>query len=86
MPFYVYILQSEVKETYYIGSSENPEKRLFYHNNQSRKAYTKRHRPWKLVFRQCCTSKAEALKLEQKIKGWKSKLMIRNVIEGKIQI
>ena len=86
MPYFVYILQSEVKDTYYIGCSEKPETRLHFHNNQSRKAYTKRYRPWQLVFKRECDSKETALNLERRIKGWKSTRMIRLLIENQIQL
>jgi len=38
MEYYLYILRSEVKETYYIGLSNNPERRLHFHNTDDRKA------------------------------------------------
>ena len=86
MSCYVYVLQSEVKETYYIGCSENPETRLYFHNHQSCKSYTKRYRPWRLVYTKQCGSKEEALDLERRIKGWKSTKMIRLLIENTIQL
>ena len=83
--YYVYILQSTVKETYYTGSSNNPERRLFFHN-AGREKYTKRYRPWKLAFQHAFDTKSEALEAEQKIKNWKSKKMIRRLINGDITL
>ncbi|MCW9706541.1 GIY-YIG nuclease family protein [Fodinibius salsisoli] len=40
MKHFLYILRSEVKETYYIGVSDDPERRLAYHNGES-KGYTR---------------------------------------------
>ncbi|MDZ7719451.1 MAG: GIY-YIG nuclease family protein [Balneolaceae bacterium] len=85
MDYFLYILQSEIKETYYIGSSDNPQRRLPYHNAES-KGYTQRYRPWKLVYTHPFDTKQKALKAEQIVKKWKSKKMIRLLIDGKISI
>ncbi|MDX1642635.1 MAG: GIY-YIG nuclease family protein, partial [Balneolaceae bacterium] len=49
MPYSLYVLQSTIKETYYTGRSDDPERRVIYHNSES-KGYTQRHRPWELVY------------------------------------
>ncbi len=83
--YYLYILLSHIKETYYVGSSDDPERRVRYHNSV-RIGYTQRHRPWKLVFSAGFETKEEALKAERKVKSWKSKKMIRLLISGVINI
>ena len=85
MSYYVYILRSKLKETYYYGSSDDPGRRLPHHNGES-KGYTQRYRPWKIVFRQEFGTRAEAETAEKLLKKWKSKKMTRLVIEGKIQL
>ena len=85
MSYYLYILQSEVKETFYVGSSDNPKRRELYHNGES-KGYTKRYRPWKVVYTLGFESKELAQKAERKVKSWKSKKMIQFLISGKIDI
>mgnify|MGYP005876309443 FL=1 len=84
-PHWLYILSSQTKHTYYIGSSEEPDRRLTYHNNES-KGYTKRYRPWKIVYRQEFANKSQALRAERKVKNWKSKKMIAYLISGHIDI
>jgi putative endonuclease len=86
MEHFLYLLKSEVKETYYTGISKDPEQRLFFHNNSDRKKHTLRYRPWKLVYTHKFTTKEEALAAETKVKSWKSKKMIRLLIEGEIDI
>jgi predicted GIY-YIG superfamily endonuclease len=49
MSYFLYILGSRVKETYYISVRKDPEKRYFFHNRDS-KGYTQKYRPWKVVF------------------------------------
>ncbi|MCW9705769.1 GIY-YIG nuclease family protein [Fodinibius salsisoli] len=85
MKHFLYILRSEVKETYYIGVSDDPERRLAYHNGES-KGYTRRHRPWKIVYSQPFTTEEQALAAEEKVKSWKSKKMIRLLVEGKVDM
>ncbi len=64
---------------------EDPERRLGYHNTIE-KGFTSRYRPWELVFKYSCKSREEARQLEKKIKGWKSKAMIRKLLRGEISL
>ena len=84
-PYWLYILSSQRKHTFYVGVSEEPKRRLVYHNNES-KGYTQRYRPWKIVYRQECSDKSQALRAERKVKSWKSKKMIGYLISGRIDI
>ena len=83
MPYYLYILKSISHPPYYTGISENPFRRLDFHNTVE-KGYTSRYRPWEIVFIKECPGKKEAEILERKIKSWKSRGMIEHVIDGKI--
>lgn len=85
MSHFVYILQSEENDRYYVGRSQNPERRLEHHNTTST-GFTSRYRPWELVFTQEFATKEEAVEAEQLIKSWKSKKMTRYVVDGKIQL
>ena len=85
MGYYLYILCSKQQQTYYTGSSDDPVRRLGYHNNESQ-GYTQRHRPWELVYRHRFTTKEEASAAERKVKSWKSKKMVRLLVEGQIDI
>ena len=85
MPYYLYILQSEINHKFYVGSSENPKRRLICHNSIE-KGFTARYRPWKLVFMKEFTSKSIAQKTERKVKSWKSRLMIERLIKDEITI
>lgn len=85
MSYYLYILKSEVKETYYIGISNNPETRTLHHNSEN-KGYTQRYRPWKLVYTSVFESKDEAQKAERIVKKWKSKKMVSLLIARQINI
>ena len=85
MGHYFYILLSNHKEIYYYGSSDDPDRRLCYHNSES-KGFTQRHRPWSIIFRHRFDTRAEAEAAERLVKGWKSKKMTRLLIHGKIKL
>ena len=85
MPSYLYILHSISSGKYYIGVSDNPKRRLQYHNTLE-KGFTSRYRPWIIKFTKEYPTKIEAMKIERKIKSWKSKVMIERVINIDIVI
>lgn len=66
--FFVYILECADK-TFYIGSTNNLEKRLFEHNNSKNGAhYTKIRRPVKLVYKETFSTYKESRAREAEIK------------------
>jgi len=86
MNFYLYILRSETQETYYVGASNDPARRLHFHNTDDRRSHTSRYRPWEIVYQHKFPTKEDALAAERKVKSWKSKKMIRLLTEGEINI
>lgn len=85
MKYYLYILKSISSGKYYIGSSENPERRLCYHNTIET-GFTSRYRPWEIISIQEFESKELAQSAERKLKNWKSRKMIERVINGEIEL
>jgi putative endonuclease len=65
--FYVYIIYSSSLEKYYIGSTEDLQKRLVQHNS-GKGNFTQKGIPWKLIVSIECKSRTEAVQLEIKIK------------------
>ena len=59
----VYLIQSDVDNSFYVGYSQDPHKRLLAHNN-GESTYTRRKMPWKLVYIEQYSTKSEALKRE----------------------
>ena len=66
MAYFVYIIQSEVDNTYYKGFTENLENRIWEHNN-GKSRYTSKKIPWKLVYLEEYETKKEALIREKQI-------------------
>jgi predicted GIY-YIG superfamily endonuclease len=50
--FYIYNIQSERGNRYYIGSTKGISRRITEHN-QGKNNSTKTYRPWKLVYCEC---------------------------------
>jgi len=83
---WVYILQSDVNSRFYIGSTNDLERRLIEHK-EGRSGYTKFLRPFKIVFSQEFETLIEARKIEFKLKSFKSrKILERIILEGVIKI
>jgi putative endonuclease len=79
---YIYILQSEKNGRFYIGSTDNVERRFFEHQNGIVKS-TRNLRPWVLRFSKEYESLTEARKVEYKLKTFKSRKVIEQIIEEK---
>ena len=85
MPFYVYIIQSQIDGSYYIGSTQDIVERLERHN-QGRSKYTKTKRPWKLVYSEEHPNRSVAVKREKEIKNRKKKIYIDTLVRTSRQI
>jgi putative endonuclease len=81
----LYILQSEKHQRYYVGSTDDLNRRLWEHNTGQSK-YTKTGIPWKLVYFHHFDDSKSGLRAERKIKSLKSRRIIGELITGKIQI
>ncbi len=79
MPYYVYIIQSQKDESYYIGTTGDLSERILRHN-QGRNKYTKTKRPWELLFFEEYPDRSCAMKREYAIKRRKSKDYITKLI------
>jgi putative endonuclease len=78
---HVYILYSERIDRYYVGRTENIEKRIEDHN-AGRSTYTRRGRPWRLVYQEEFERKAEAIDREIEIKKRKSRRYIEKLVQS----
>jgi putative endonuclease len=70
LSFWVYILKSQVRDRYYIGSSEDVERRVREHNG-SRARWTGRYQPWELLHKEEFDTRGEAVKREHFLKRCK---------------
>ena len=79
--YFVYILQSKKNGSYYVGYTNDLNKRVAKHNLGGT-ASTRPYKPWKLVYFEEFSTKTEALKREKQIKKYKSRKYIENLIKS----
>ena len=80
---FVYILQSDSTERFYVGSTSALERRLSEHLRGHCFA-TRNRGPWKLVYQERLDTLLEARRRELEIKGWKSSNMIRALVKSSV--
>ena len=71
IPYFLYVLWSASGRKFYIGISEDLEKRLEQHNGEKRLGWTHRYRPWTLVHTERFDSYSDARKRELHVKKQK---------------
>jgi len=75
----VYILQSDSTGHFYVGSTDDLERRVSEHLRGHSPA-TRNRGPWKLVYKEKFTTLLEARRRELEIKKWKSSRLIKVLI------
>jgi putative endonuclease len=86
MEAHVYILKSMKNGRYYVGSTNNLERRLVQHNSRQVPA-TKHICPLEMVFHQIFDSEMAAKKMEYRLKQYKSRKILDQIVtDGKIKV
>jgi putative endonuclease len=75
----LYILQSETSGQFYVGSTDDLDRRLSEHH-RGHTPSTRGRGPWKLVYKGDFASLLEARRRELEIKKWKSAKLIHALI------
>jgi len=81
MPFSVYIIQSLLDGSFYIGFTNNLDKRIIQHNH-AKTGYSSKKSPWILVYSESFEIKSLAIKRERFLKKQKSRDFIKKLISG----
>ena len=80
--WFLYILHSNSSHIYYVGISQNPQKRLEQHNHSYKNNFTAKHRPWELkALFECGNTESQARIIETFIKKQKSKKLINTLCD-----
>jgi len=69
MSFFVYILRC-ADGSYYIGHTDNIDKRVWEHQTGFVTSYTRKRRPLELVYTEQLPTREEAKARERQLKGW----------------
>lgn len=67
MFFYVYILESEKSKVFYVGYTNNLQKRIEEHNN-GENISTKNDIPWRIIYCEACLNEKDARRREKYLK------------------
>jgi putative endonuclease len=79
MSYTVYVLYSERFNKHYVGFTSDLEARIKSHNELSTKGYTKKNRPWKLIYTEEYESKKAAMQREKFLKSGKGREFIKSL-------
>ena len=79
MSYCLYILESLLDGSYYVGTTQDLQSRIERHN-EGRVKYTKHKRPWQLVYCEEYPDRSIAMKREKEIKRRKKKEYIETLI------
>ncbi|MCH7812022.1 MAG: GIY-YIG nuclease family protein [Chloroflexi bacterium] len=78
---YVYLLKSVTTDRFYIGCTNDMDRRLGEHNS-GKSASTKPYRPWELVHSEYFENLAQARQRERYLKAQKSRKILMSVMMG----
>ena len=84
MPYFVYILYSEKCDKYYIGHTDNLQRRIEEHNEGKGGIFTSKCFPWKLMLNEEFKTRSEAMKRELEIKKKKRRTYLEWLINKKV--
>ncbi len=68
--FYVYILTNDLHSVFYIGVTNNLERRVFEHKNKLIDGFTKKYNLTYLVYFEDCNDIRVAITREKQLKNW----------------
>jgi len=86
MQFNVYILYGKSAGLYYIGHTNDIQRRLVQHNDIKAAGFTKRYQPWELISTEKFSTRAEAMQRERYLKSLKNKERLNEYIWGRNKI
>jgi putative endonuclease len=75
--YYVYVLQSEKDERFYMGFTVDLRKRFKEHAKGEHTTWTKGRGPFKLIYYEACMNKEDARQREKYLKSGRGKRFLR---------
>ena len=66
--YFVYVLRSLAKNTFYVGITDNVRRRLLEHNSGS-STHTRKYMPWELIYFEAYETKSLAAQREKALKN-----------------
>ncbi len=82
MQYIVYILYSQIKQKYYVGFTGDAIAERLRKHNSNHSGFTGSANDWQLIYSENFDHKADAIRREKEIKGWKSRSRIMKLVQG----
>ena len=79
--YFIYILESKTDNSFYIGQTNDLQKRLDFHN-QGLSKYTSRKLPWEIVYFEEYKTRTEAIKRERFLKQQRNRSFYKSLINN----
>ena len=79
--YYIYVLYSSLLDRYYVGQTEDLERRLRFHQ-EGESPYTSRASDWKLMYTETFSDRTLTIKRELEIKRKKSRKYIEWLLQS----
>lgn len=77
----VYAIYNKKHQRFYIGQTEDLERRLEQHNNKTFRGYTSRFDGlWNLIYSEGAASRVEAIKREKQLKSFRGREFVKQFI------
>lgn len=68
--YYIYIISNKVRTTFYIGVTNNLQRRIYEHKNELVEGFTKKYKLKDLIYFKEFNNINEAIKREKQLKNW----------------
>jgi putative endonuclease len=82
--WYVYVLQSKINQSLYIGCTNNLRERFKKHNTGKSK-YTADFRPWKLLYYEAGLNRKDAFRREKYLKSGYGRRWLKNRLKNHLE-
>ena len=79
MEYVVYVLYSKKFNIHYTGYTSDLLSRFKSHNEFGTKGFTKKYRPWKVIYVAFFISKLEAIKHERFLKSGQGRVFVKSI-------
>ena len=81
--YYVYLLESEMDLSWYIGYTKDMQNRINEHNS-GKSYYTKRKMPWKIIYYEVSFNKMDAIAREKYLKTGMGRRYLKNRLKNQL--
>ena len=80
--YYVYVIENDQDQSWYIGFTSNFENRIKEHNAGKSPYTSKKQGKWKIIYTECYLSKKDALGREEFLKSGSGRRFLKNQLKN----